>query len=81
MSFPVTSQSTVAQLAEVWLQRLRAEGRLEKSTINEYERVLLKLVAPNSVVSASANSQRTGSTFSSRSWARRVRIASGRPRS
>ena len=43
---PITSQSTVATLVEHWLQQLRLEGRLESTTINEYERVLRSLVLP-----------------------------------
>ncbi len=46
MRKPITSRSTVAHLAELWLQQLRAESRLEGTTINEYERVLFKLVLP-----------------------------------
>lgn len=44
MNSPITSQSTVADLVEHWLQQLRAEDRLDRTTINEYERVLRKLV-------------------------------------
>lgn len=40
----VTGETTVAELAELWLRHLRAEDRLENTTINEYERVLNKLV-------------------------------------
>ena len=43
---PITSHSTVAELVEQWLQQLRAERRLEGTTINEYERVLRKLAIP-----------------------------------
>lgn len=46
MNSTVTSQSTVAKLAELWLQQLRAKSRLERTTIDEYERVLRKLVLP-----------------------------------
>lgn len=46
MNSPITSQSTVAQMTGLWLQQLRAEGRLDGTTINEYERVLLNLVVP-----------------------------------
>lgn len=46
MNSPITSHSTVAHLAEAWLKQLRAEGRLDGTTINEYERVLVKLVCP-----------------------------------
>lgn len=44
---PITSQSTVATLVDHWLQQLRAEERLESTTINEYERVIRKLVVPS----------------------------------
>ena len=46
MNAPITSQSTVATLVDHWLQQLRAEERLDRTTINEYERVLHKLVVP-----------------------------------
>ncbi len=46
MTSPITERSTVASLIDLWLEQLRAEGRLEQTTINEYERVLLKLVVP-----------------------------------
>jgi hypothetical protein len=42
----VTGDTTVAEWAELWLRHLRAEDRLENTTINEYERVLNKLVLP-----------------------------------
>ncbi|HET7690088.1 MAG TPA: tyrosine-type recombinase/integrase [Nocardioidaceae bacterium] len=46
MTSPITEQSTVASLVDFWLEQLRAEGRLDRTTINEYERVLRKLVVP-----------------------------------
>jgi site-specific recombinase XerD len=46
MNSPITSQSTVAALVDHWLQQLRTEERLDGTTINEYERVLRKLVIP-----------------------------------
>lgn len=46
MNSPITSQSTVAALADHWLQQLRVEERLDRTTINEYERVLRNLVIP-----------------------------------
>jgi integrase len=46
MNTQITAQTTVATLAELWLQQLRAEERLERTTINEYGRVLRKLVIP-----------------------------------
>jgi site-specific recombinase XerC len=43
---PITANSTLAEVADLWLRQLRAESRLENTTINEYERVLSKLVLP-----------------------------------
>lgn len=42
----ITGDTTVRGLADAWLTRLRSEGRLENTTINEYERVLSGLVIP-----------------------------------
>lgn len=42
----LTAQSTVNTLVNLWLQQLRVENRLERTTINEYERVLRRLVIP-----------------------------------
>lgn len=42
----VTADTTVATLATLWLKYLRDEGRIEATTINEYERVLAKVVIP-----------------------------------
>jgi integrase len=46
MNFPITSSTTVADLVDHWLYQLRTEGRLQRTTIDEYERVLRALVAP-----------------------------------
>lgn len=46
MNSPITGHSTVADLVDYWLQQLRADGRLEGTTISEYERVLRTLVVP-----------------------------------
>lgn len=46
MNHPITPQTTVDTLVDLWLRQLRAEERLEGSTIDEYERVLRKLVVP-----------------------------------
>jgi integrase len=43
---PITPQTTVSTMIDYWLQHLRAEQRLDGTTINEYERVLRKLVIP-----------------------------------
>lgn len=45
-SIPITATSTLDELVDRWLLDLRAEGALEVTTINEYERVLRKLVLP-----------------------------------
>ncbi|UUZ59016.1 N-terminal phage integrase SAM-like domain-containing protein [Nocardioides sp. B-3] len=42
----VTAETSVAKLAGLWLQYLRDEGRIERTTVNEYERVLTKVVIP-----------------------------------
>jgi len=46
MNTVITSDAKLVDLVDEWLQRLRAEGRLEGTTINEYERVLRILVVP-----------------------------------
>ena len=43
----VTPHTTFGGLVDIWLARLRSESRLEGTTINEYERVLRKLVVPS----------------------------------
>lgn len=45
-SNPITAQSTLADLADQWLHEVRAAAEQETTTINEYERVLVKLVVP-----------------------------------
>lgn len=45
-SIPITAQSTVAELADHWLHELREAGDREVTTINEYERVLRRLIIP-----------------------------------
>ncbi len=42
----ITADTTIAKLAVLWLKYLRDEGRIESTTINEYERVLIKVVIP-----------------------------------
>lgn len=42
----MTNGTSVAELVDYWLTQLRAEGRLEATTIDEYERVLHTLVVP-----------------------------------
>jgi integrase len=42
----ISPQSRVAALVDDWLQQLRVEERLDRATIDEYERVLRKLVVP-----------------------------------
>lgn len=46
MNTTITPQTTVADLVGFWLEQLRAEQRLDRTTINEYERVLNILVIP-----------------------------------
>ena len=46
MNSPINPQTTVATLVDFWLAQLRAEQRLDGTTINEYERVLRNLVIP-----------------------------------
>ncbi len=47
MNSPISPQSAFAALVEFWLGQLRAEERLDSSTVNEYERVLRNLVVPS----------------------------------
>lgn len=42
----ITADTTIAALAAIWLKYLRDEDRIESTTINEYERVLTKVVLP-----------------------------------
>jgi len=42
----ITADTTIAALAALWLKYLRDEDRIESTTINEYERVLTKVVIP-----------------------------------
>jgi integrase len=46
MNVVISPESRIVDLVDEWLQRLRTEGRLEGTTINEYERVLRTLVVP-----------------------------------
>lgn len=46
MNTPITSSLTVDDLGDHWVQVLRAEDRLESTTINEYQRVLRTLISP-----------------------------------
>jgi integrase len=46
MTKVINADTTVTQLVDYWLEQLRTEARLELTTINEYERVLRKLVVP-----------------------------------
>ena len=80
MNAPITAHSTVAALVDVWVQQLRAEDRLETSTINEYERCASSS-SPGSATSASMSSRQIESTGSSPSWLVRARTASARSRS
>ena len=42
----VTGETDLAEFVDHWLTHLRAERRLEDTTVNEYERVLRKVVIP-----------------------------------
>lgn len=42
----ITAETTIAKLGAIWIKFLRDEGRLENTTINEYQRVLDKVVHP-----------------------------------
>jgi hypothetical protein len=42
----INADTTIAKLAVLWLKYLRDEDRIETTTINEYERVLTKVVIP-----------------------------------
>jgi len=42
----ITADTSMAKLAVLWLAYLRDEGRIEATTINEYERVLNNVVLP-----------------------------------
>lgn len=46
MSTSITPNLTVNDLSGHWLQKLRADGRLESTTVSEYRRVLRTLVGP-----------------------------------
>ncbi|MFZ2014153.1 MAG: tyrosine-type recombinase/integrase [Nocardioides sp.] len=46
MTKVINAATTVSQLVDYWLELLRTDARLELTTINEYERVLRKLVVP-----------------------------------
>ena len=47
MKSAITPRTTVAALADLWLEQLRVGRRLDVTTINEYERVLTKLIIPS----------------------------------
>lgn len=46
MEMNIQAATTVGELVTAWLKQLRVGGHLENTTINEYERVLRKLVLP-----------------------------------
>lgn len=73
MNTSITPQTTVSDLVDFWLQQLRAGGRLEGTTIDEYGRASCAISSsPASARRASAPSRRAGSTNCSSSWARRA---------
>jgi hypothetical protein len=46
MNTTITPRTAVADLVGSWVEQLRAEQRLARTTIDEYERVLRNLVIP-----------------------------------
>ena len=46
MEMNIKAGTTVGELVVAWLKQMRLSGHLENTTINEYERVLRKLVLP-----------------------------------
>jgi integrase len=46
MEMDIHAGTTIGELVDAWLMQLRVSARLENTTINEYERVLRKLVLP-----------------------------------
>lgn len=46
MKMNIQAATTVGELVDAWVKQLRVSGHLENTTINEYERVLRKLVLP-----------------------------------
>lgn len=46
MNPTITAQTSLGTLVDFWLERLRAEAQLDSTTINEYDRVLRRLVVP-----------------------------------
>jgi integrase len=42
----ITADMRLTQLAHLWIEFLREEGRIERTTVNEYERVLRRVVLP-----------------------------------
>jgi hypothetical protein len=51
----ITADTTIAKLAVLWVEYLCDEGRIEVTMINEYERVLTRVVILRWVVSDYAN--------------------------
>jgi integrase len=47
MNTTISPRTTVADLVALWVEQLRAEQRLDRTTIDEYERVLHSLVIPS----------------------------------
>jgi len=46
MEMNIRAATTVGELVDAWVKQLRVSGHLENTTIDEYERVLRKLVLP-----------------------------------
>lgn len=47
MNSTITPQTTLVDLVGFWLEQLRGDQRLQRTTIDEYERVLNRLIVPS----------------------------------
>lgn len=81
MSTAITSDAKLVDLTDEWLKRLRAEGRLEGTTINEYERVLRILVVPELGDTSLHEITTERSTLCSQTSASKASTGSAKPRS
>jgi hypothetical protein len=72
MNTTITPRTAVADLVGVWLEQLRAEQRLDRTTIDEYERVLNKFVIPSLGTTIISDSRQDWSTNCSSNWANRA---------
>jgi hypothetical protein len=81
MATSITAGTTVNELIDAWLDDLRRVGRLEGTTVNEYDRVLRKLVAPALGATRLDALTLTSSTTCSYAFENRASTASARRRS